>query len=558
MLFILCVISLGIFLRLYLFDSQILGGDEWHAIRQAAEHSYSHILTHFNQSDNCIPLTVFYKFLLQTGSLSEWGVHSSQIISGILLLIIFPLILISLFKARVIAVFLILLVVSPLLIYYSRFGRPYIMVALLSFISVFAFYFWVKTMKKRFAGVYCMTAILSPYFSLFSFPAVAAPLVFTFIFKLIDKAKAHKAFIHSLPDFKHLFLLGFIIIAGIAVWFLPTFQSLSAITPKVGQGSIDLHTIEGLLILFSGSFNLFLSGLLGGFFIYGLFTGLKKDRFLFGLFLSVILCQLLSIIIIRPAMIQSPLVFVRYSISCLSLWLLVIAIGLDDFHSRIKSLFGINERKLSPVLKIFMFLFFASIVFTNPVIRVYLTRSNFTNHNDFINPSRRDLVALYKNQLDLIPKFYLELKEETNNTQIIEMPPMIPWAHIDYHLYQKIHRKNVKLGYSREILDSYSTPLADRRLDFKNLFNIDDTESLINSGFNYVVIHHDIIKETLRVRKSLNMDFTIKSDEVWARIKNSFARKRPRREARIIIRELESVFGSPYFEDEWITVFEIS
>jgi hypothetical protein len=258
-----------------------------------------------------------------------------------------------------------------------------------------------------------------------------------------------------------------------------------------------------------------------------------------------------------PARAQSPLVFARYSISCLSIWLLVLSFGIDDLYSKIRSLYGISKHTLAPALILVVFLFFASILFTNPIIRLYLTRSNFTNHHDFINPSYKDFVAIYKSKLDLIPRFYLELKEEMNATQIIEMPPKIVWTHINYHLYQQIHRKKVTIGYSMDVLNSYSSPFAHKRIKFKNLFNIDNIESLTKSDYKYVVIHHDIIEEALRMRKSLSLDFTIKSVEEWRFLEHSYARNRPLKESRVYIDNLQRVFGEPYFKDKWITVFRI-
>lgn len=549
---------MGIFLRLHLFDSQIVGGDELHAVRQAAMEPYSHILTHFNQSDNCIPLTIYYKFLLETTTLSEWGLHSLQIISGILALFLFPLLLKSLFRVRVIAIFLFLLAFSPLLIFYSRFGRPYIIVALLSFVSIFAFCFWIKTKKVIFVGIYWGTAVLAPYFNLISFPAVAAPLVFTLFFRMAAQTKAKKFFPSSLPKLKYLFLLGLLLMAGIAGWFLPAYESLPAITSKVSQGSVNLQTLMGTFMLFSGSFSPFLSVILGVIFIYGLSVGIKKDRFLFGLFLSVFLCQVLSIIIIKPDMVQSPLVLARYSISCLTLWLLVIAFGLEDLYSRIKFLFGTPKHKFALAPNLCVFLLFASILFTNPMIRLYLTKSNFTSHHDFINPSYKHLFALFESKRDSIPQFYLDLKKETDNTRIIEAPPMIVWAYTCYHLYQQIHNKRVAIGYSEDLITARSSPFGHKKIKFRNYLNLDNTESIAKSGFTYVVIHHDILEETLLVRQSLNLDFSIKNAVKWEQLEHSLLRQRAREKARVCIDNLRKVFGKPYFEDEWITVFRIT
>jgi hypothetical protein len=551
------VISLGIFFRLYLLDSQIAGGDEFPGVRHAATHSYSYILNHFNQSDNCIPLTMYYKFLLQTSHLSEWGLRSLPAISGILLLILCPIVLKSLFKKKVLVIFLVLLAVSPLLIYYSRFGRPYSIVVLLSFLSIFAFYNWIRTKKKTYAGVYCLTAALAPYFSLFSFPVVAAPLIYTFVYRLFMKNRATITSVDSFPKIKNLILLGVLIVLGISLWLLPTIDSLPAITAKISEGSVSLRTLTGTLHLFNGTTDLFLSVILSGVFIYGFVLGIKKENFLFGLFLSLFICHVLTIIIIKPSMVQSPLVLARYSISCLSIWLLVLSYGFDDLFSRIKSLLGTNSLRHRLVLNILVFLFFAIILFANPMLRLYVYKSNFMTHHDFINPAYKDLDIMIKDQADLIPRFYFDLKEEAKNVRIIEAPPLMKWAFTSYHLYQEIHKKRVTIGYSGSLIEKQASPFRHRGIRFKNYFDMDNIDTLKNSDYKYVIIHHDILKETLLIRKSVNLDFSIRDSKSWEKMEHSLLRQRSVKKAKVYIKRFKELFGNPYFRNSQMTVFRI-
>ena len=57
------IFGIGFLLRFWQLDAQILWDDEWHAVINVRDFSLWSNATHFRESDNCTPLTIFYLML---------------------------------------------------------------------------------------------------------------------------------------------------------------------------------------------------------------------------------------------------------------------------------------------------------------------------------------------------------------------------------------------------------------------------------------------------------------------------------------------------------------
>jgi hypothetical protein len=329
-----CVFLCGVLLRLVQIGRQIIGDDEWHGIYIAANKSFKYIASHYQLADNCIPLTLFYKLSLNTVGLNEFMLHSLQLITGIGALILFPLITRSVLNKKTTVIFITLLAISPLLIYYSRYARPYAIVTFFSFIAIFSFYFWIKRRKLRYIIVYLVAGILAPYFSLTSTIFVITPLLYAFVWAILTKIVFTRFYDASFPRLRQFFIIGGTLISGIALWFLPTIGSLKNVMGKVSRGSISFSTIKGYLSLITGSKSSIFALLLLICIFYGFYLVYKRDKFLFGYFSAVSALQILSLYVVKPSGVQDAIVLARYTISCLPLWLLLIAMTLRHLSDK--------------------------------------------------------------------------------------------------------------------------------------------------------------------------------------------------------------------------------
>src|SRR5215471_16666047 len=65
----------AVFLRWYQLGIQVILDDEWHALNKLLGADFEGIATSFGYSDHSIPLTLYYRFLLLHGGLTEWVMH---------------------------------------------------------------------------------------------------------------------------------------------------------------------------------------------------------------------------------------------------------------------------------------------------------------------------------------------------------------------------------------------------------------------------------------------------------------------------------------------------
>jgi len=565
-LFIILAITLGIFLRLYQIGGQVVGDDEWHAISVATNSSFKYIFTHFHDADNCIPLTLYYKLLIETLGLNEFGLHSLQLISGILSLIVFPLIMRSVFNQKITIIFSWLLAISPLLVFYSRYARPYMIVVFLSFISIFSFYFWIQKRKLFYVIAYVILAVLASYFNLASAAFVAGPLIYICTLRIFRRRFLVQHEGVELPKMVYLLLVAICLIAGIFILCLPAIMSLQNIAGKVGQGSFELNMIIGSINLFSGCSSYWCSLFLTVLALYGSYNLFQKNKFLFGYLIAIFFLEILFIAVVNPRRVQEPAVFTRYFIVCLPLWILLISIALYDLSKKLNAyIMARTKRKYAHITSNSCLVGILLILLAkSPILPIYKFENNFTNHIDFQSDyTHQTLKTISEKSQDLYSSFYSDLKKTKAPTSIIEYPYLIFWIGNNYHFYQRFHGKKVMIGYNSHSYLSQSAPLMHRDINFRNFVNIENKTDILNSNADYVIIHKNMLYEIIHMRGVLPDFFpdTKRTEEALLKklvkhptFKSHF--EPARKDAEKAIGKLKEMFGHPFWEDRWITVFK--
>lgn len=551
-------VLVGSALRLYQIGLQILGGDEWNSIRHSIYYSFSDVFTQFNIADNCVPLTAYYKVLLETVGLDDWGIRIPPLAAGIASLILFPLIIRSACGARIALLFSLFLAISPFHVFYSRFARPYSIVALLSFLSLLSFYFWWIRKKHIYAVVYVAAAVLTPFFNLFSLSPVLAPLLYCLLLAFVPKALCSKICSQDPPKMKHLAVLGLSTLVGMLLWFLPRMTTLKTVTSKINLGFIDFETLEGALALFSGSRNIVVMLLFLLLFLYGIHVSFSRFRTLGGLMIFTMACQILSIAVIKPEAGQYSLVFARYSISCLPLWLLFVSQALWDLGERLDRRILKAAGRSYPLAAAFSAVILIAAFFAGPLPSIYKFPNSFTNHNDYQLHYAHPAMEASDSQSALFPGFYEELRNIDGDIIIIETPFIVAWRLNNYHIYQKHHGKRVKIGHTDSSFLSHGAPVMHENLRLANFVNVCNGKDLQKSGAEFVVIHKDLLNELLHVRSAYPVfeDYTKTIRAHWDHHEGT--RGIPtRQQSEKLITQFKVFFGRPYYNDRWIAVFRI-
>jgi hypothetical protein len=545
-----CALGLGVLLRLYMLSDQLVWDDEWHGINIAVLHPLKYIITHFHSDDNCIPLSIYFRVLLNSVELNETLIRIPSISSGILILVLCPFFASRMLRAKGIIPFAFLLATSPLLVYYSRYARPYSPAILLGFIAIGSFYVWVTERKNIYALTYVLAAILAPYFSLSALAFVLAPIPYSCL--LSAYRHYHRPGKRALQEVKKIAALAVIVLAGICAWILPAASSMADLMQKGGRGYINFGTVAGCMMLFGGLRSYLLSGILILFFCYGIFLVFKTNGFLFGYLATAGLLEVLFVFSFHPFLAQSSWVTARYMSTLIPLWLFFIAVALSDLGKRIAP-----WQQSGPAIRCLLLLMVSLILFwKGPIPAAYGFQNDFTNHPDFQYEYFRSHTNIGQNLAMSCPNFYLELRDQQNIHAIIEFPGIVSWYYNPYHLYQKVHGQRVLLGYSSTQFGpffGYNLP-AHNTLHLQNAVDLSKPEEIRQSQAGLIVVHKNIYEEAAAVRShivrpqaklSLSPDSL---DSIQIELKSYVWQVRKR---------LERNLGSPILENQQIAVYRI-
>jgi len=285
------------------------------------------ILTTYQESDNCIPLSALFRALMDAGvRLSEMGFRSPSIVSGLLLLALLPL-----GAARrlprgatpAVAAFAWLLALSPLLVFYSRIARSYLPMTFCALAAAAAFAAWWRTLRPAFGAAYAVLGGLAVWLHLGAAPIVAAP----FLFAAFDLAWGKRE--ERRRRLLHLALLAGGLALAFAAFLLPARESLSQLVAEKRQAqSLPWETVADVLRLQAGTASpawtvFFWVDVLGG-----MAALLAFDRRL-GLYTFTLAgVQVLGIRLLSPLGLANPLILSRYLLPVLPLLLLWAACAL--------------------------------------------------------------------------------------------------------------------------------------------------------------------------------------------------------------------------------------
>ncbi|HET9210393.1 MAG TPA: hypothetical protein VFR03_08340 [Thermoanaerobaculia bacterium] len=503
----------GTALRLWNLRDQILGGDETHALRAAVNLPLSKILVTYQQTDNCIPLTAFYKLLMLGGMrVGEMLFRLPVLLCGLAALLALP----AAFEGRVgketVLVYRWLVAVSPLLILYSRIARSYMPMVLLSFGAVMAFEAWWRSRSWRSGAAYVALGALAVWFHLGAGPIVAAPFAFAGIDALVRRERLGR-------DLRDLALLGLALAGAFALFLVPALGSLrEVVAGKHVEQAAPWGAVWGVLKLQAGTGDGVLAVMLWVAALAGLGLMLRTDRRLALYTVTVVAGQVVGLLILSPLGLENPVIFSRYLLPVLPFVLLWMA-----------SSSGWSKRGIGWRAGVFV----AVVFLMGPFADRATWRTSFLHHNDF--------VAFYKPRptlpADAVPDFYRRLHGET----VVEFPWLFMWeANRSFYLYQEIHGGRVVVASPQGIL--YRSPLALRNAVAP------EPGAICRSGARYLIVHRNVAREEEGIAPGGRL---VEGEAAQP------LRRLARSSAAELGRRLEGEWGAPVFEDGVVRVWDL-
>lgn len=506
----------GAVLRFYQLQNQILSGDEWHSIHMAMHSTYLKILSDFGTGAHSIPIALYYRLLIDTVGLSELTMYIPFFVSGILIIVVIPLLLRRLvgdFNAGVLAW---LLSLSPFLIFYSRFARVYGLIVFFGFSGVLFFYYWMLTGKKKHFALYVFCAALTSYLHIVAIPFVFAPLAYYSI-SIFYRKKEVKKIVLSIKLLKIYFAA---LMPTVALLIVPVINSSHIITDRANQTDIAFITILKSFPVFFGSQNKLVIIIFLLCLALGLFDGFKKYRKLCIYLTFLYLIQTIFVFLSKPPAGNAVHMFSKYIIVVGPVLLLFISIGLRLVINTLKK----SKAFVLPVIfAAYWYHCTPSVFFQyNNATNFYIYAQLFTGKEFYNYIFEHHLVEA--ESLENLPAFYKEMGSYPPGTfTIVEAP-----YHYDGLLtfsYQLTHRQKLLMGFVNGLCSKSrrgEVPVSFANIDFNHFIAIKNKNELVDKNVDFVIFH----KNT-----GLNVSKCIETYQHW--------------------------FGDPYFEDRDIIVFSI-
>ena len=465
----LLVFLAGAGLRLHLFSDQVMVYDEVHAPAVAMKHGYLHIATHFHRSDNCIPLTLAYKAMMDTVGLTENRLRLPQLVFGILVLLAFPRMARAVLKPGENLLFLTLLAISPFLFLFSRYARPYIITTLFSVAALAAFAMFFRFPRPRWAVLYCLGAVLASWSHLLALPFVLAPPVYAFFTILLRPRVGRR------PSMTAVLIPAMVALALVAALHAAAYCNTgSSLTDKLMSPRFSLSTFSEAVNLFAGVTNPWVGAGVLAVAVSGAAMFTRREPWLGGCMIFTALAQIAAILVAAPEISHVYLVFARYNLWVLPLVLFFFAVG--------AAAPGSGPWKALPAGAALL-----ALLWFSPLPRTLSAPNSFTNHPRF--GSNFAAGEFWHRRLDAVQygvpsAFYHLLAREPGECLVAEAP----WNHHTASYLadlQTFHRKRVVVG----ILDPGDWLPLDGRFRFRNLLDATDCGALRQRGVKYLILH---------------------------------------------------------------------
>ena len=428
----------GVWLRLSQLRSQTLVDDEWHAVRMLIRADMAGIATHFGLADYCIPLTLYYRWLYEHAMLGEWAMHLPLLVAGCALLVVAPWLLRASLGPATRATWIMLLAISPSLVYFSRTARPYALLALCGVVALVAFRNWYERRgsPQAWGALYLAATVLAGWAHLLSLVFTLWPFAWHglgalrgCLMRTTRPAAARR--LASLAAFG-----GLVALALAFALLPPLIGDWTSMAAKAGTSSATIESLHRTFLMQFGLADAWASAPVAVLFAFGAWRLWRRERELVLLVLSACLVGAVVVCAARPAWIQHAPVLVRYAAPVLPFLLLFFAEGIAGTCARLRA----------PSAAAITCVAIGLLVWRGPLPDWYYEPNQFMGHAMFQFDYAADANP-YVTQLELgpVPAFYRDLaRRPPGSVTLIEAPGLMHSNYMPDPWLQRIHRQNVK------------------------------------------------------------------------------------------------------------------
>lgn len=499
---LLLILVAGASVRLYRIADQIIIDDEWHALNAVQYQDFGWIFNHFGGADHSIPLALLYELQYQLTGLNEILMRWPMLLAGCATLLVIPHLLRHWLSRPERLMLAALLAISPLLIYYSRFARPYALLVLLEPCALLMAWHWWNSNQLKYGLAWVLLATLSAWLNTPALILVTAPFAW---FGILAARQALKT--RDWSALKRLIAIGTIMIVLLAALLGPPLETQpGAIMAKAGQHFINRETLPWALSLASGSGHVWVYIPMGFLSLLGAAVVYRRDRE-FGLYMLVTCFLAVFILIMTGAAFAiHGNVFLRYMIGLVPFFLSCVAVGLLHITAHIvaRTGFPVAMNTLSLMVIIVM------LVTTGPIPDWPLRNNQFVTHQNyhFHYDWERNLYTLAMQDWYQAEPFYAEIaaNHAEGEAVIVEAPWQLESYNNPINLQQEVHGQRVMIGFINGVCAGPlygELVIGQPGMKFRNFVYLQEILDGTRSA-DYLVLRRKGMPETARV---IDMDF---------------------------------------------------
>jgi hypothetical protein len=535
-------------LRYYDLGEQIPLGDEWHSLSRAAKTSLTDLWTHYFRRATSIPVNVFQRWVLEVWGWNELSIRALSVLSTLATLLLLPLGVYQLLRSRVAAICVSLtFALSPFWIFYGQNSRPYAPFFLLLLLCFYSFRQALASNRPPHWFGFALSGALAVYFHLYALPAVGS-LAAVVVVCALGRVRQRPLAAGRLVFGSALAFAAFAVLA--AAPYVPAL--IHGFSKELPAGD-ELRPFDTAFFhhgaeLLTGTSHLGLSLLLVAFSAAGLVWLFRVDRLTFGTLLAASAGCTVFTLLVRPAMYDVAIVFLRYNVALFALYFLGLACFIDGAASLLQRRFAARRvfaQRARVAVPLVLLVAGAGLASSPIPTTQAIQPNNFRQHaayqefysgwdpnrvrgNDFFGPIDTRTAA------DIHP-FYGGLRKSGGSCRIIEFPLALFEYYVPYYFYQYYHRCEVLAGYTDHDQIGGMLNLDDNRdlMRFRQLVDLQRPERVRATKADFLIVHSDLRREIGGRRGRLK------------RVKSSF------------IDELTLEFGPPIHRDRTLTVFAL-
>lgn len=522
-------LAAGLFARLFQIGLQIPMDDEWHAIAKAASASPREIVLSFGLADHSIPVTLYYRALIEAGWLSEAWMYAVPLAAGIAMAVALVAAARKAATPLALGLYAGLLAISPLLVLYARQARPYALSVALALAAAWAAYRWWQAGKFRHAALYLLCAPLAAWLHL-----VVAPFVLgVWIVLLAEWIASPRRDAQRLVAMAILGATAALLTAALVG--PPLWNDLANVRAKAAQDFPTLRTAERMAALYAGTGSAVPAAVMGALAAIGVVSLGRRAPQATRFAVALVALQVASVLASRAYLLHYPLVLGRYLLVCLPLLLLAVAAGAAAVLAPL-------ARRAAAAPWVAGGAALSALVAMGPLPKALdYPNSFFGNHLYFFEFDEAENAVSAVLRPGPMPDFYRRLAQEPpGSLTLIEAPWRFESIFNRLPVFQEVHRQIVKVGMVGGLCPPGGRAEEPRRFRnrFRNVVDLARPAQELGREAGYVVFHRALELPNLTGPWLLEGGRTLP-------------------DVGPCIERFVAAFGPPAYEDATITVFAL-